>query len=151
MPRFRIILIPAIRQPRLDGDRSGLPTPSVYSFERCDIAPALSGVEPSSLQSRTALHTSGDRRHGQVSTENWLRRMESNHRKLVYETSVNTNSLRLKLPGDIYTASRRDTVSTRDGNRTRVSALAGRRTYRCATPAYISRAATAQNFFMHPI
>ncbi len=29
-----------------------------------------------------------------VSTENWLRRMESNHRKLVYETSVNTNSLR---------------------------------------------------------
>lgn len=38
MPRFRIILIPAIRQPRLDGDRSGLPTPSDCSFERCDFA-----------------------------------------------------------------------------------------------------------------
>lgn len=38
--------------------------PSV-PFVRCDLAPALSGVEPSNLQSRTALHTSGDRRHGQ--------------------------------------------------------------------------------------
>lgn len=78
--------------------------------------------------------------------------MESNHRKLVYETSVNTNSLRHKSPGDLYTASRRDTVRlhtqapdgrphqiTRDGNRTRVTELKVRRTYPCATPAYMWR------------
>lgn len=88
MPRFRIILIPAIRLSGLDGVRSGLPTPSGCPFERCDIAPALSGVEPSSLQSRTALHTSGDRRHGQVSTENWCCPVDSNHRPDAYKASA---------------------------------------------------------------
>lgn len=76
-------------------------------------------------------------RSGGGGAPSWLRRMESNHRRLVYETSVNTNSLRRKSPGDLYTASRCDTVSTRDGNRTRVTELKVRRTYPYATPAYI--------------
>lgn len=52
-------------------------------------------------------------RSGGGGAPSWLRRMESNHRRLVYETSVNTNSLRHKRPGDLYTASRRDTVRLR--------------------------------------
>lgn len=86
-------------------------------------------------------------RSGGGGAPSWLRRMESNHRRLVYETSVNTNSLRRKRPGDLYTASRCDTVSTRDGNRTRVSALSGRRTYRYATPAYILSRKRPRIFF----
>ena len=40
----------------LEGDHSGLLTPSDYSVSSNDIAPALFGIEPFSLQNRTALH-----------------------------------------------------------------------------------------------
>lgn len=195
MPRFRIILIPAIRLSGLDGDRSGLPTPSDFFWLGMMLHHALSGIEPSSLGTGTPLHIpSSATYYNQASTENWLRRMESNHRKLVYETNVNTNSLRRKSPGDLYRASRSDTLArivskpqmgvpiglvslttppaavcpclprcvslyrfaptvlTRDGNRTRVPAVKGRRTYPYATPAYIlSRKRPRIIFYPHPV
>lgn len=164
-------------------------------------------------------------RSGGGGAPSWLRRMESNHRKLVYETNVNTNSLRRIVPFHFQTDNAVGTldwnhgaesnchcilsaacgsltaahllalqcrtaivrpwykmavittiipwgfvrtrllrgrplmpaitdppqfVITRDGNRTRVSALKGRRTYPYATPSYICREATAPYFLPPP-
>lgn len=60
MPRFRIILIPAIRLSGLDWDRSGLPTQSVFFHHRVCF-----------------------RLRWQVSTENWNHGAESNRHTIL--------------------------------------------------------------------
>ena len=72
MPRFWVILISAIRQSRLDRDRSGLPTRSDFFWLGMMLHHALSGIEPSSLGTGTPLHIpSSATYYNQASTENW--------------------------------------------------------------------------------